>query len=122
MKKLFHSENLKFILVGGLTGAINGFFGGGGGIAAVALLKKCGFETKKAHAASVACVLPICIASGAVYLFSGEVTLAEVLPYIPGGLLGAFVGTKLLQKMKSGWTELIFAIILIAMGVRMLNA
>lgn len=122
MKKSLKKENLKFILAGALTGAVNGFFGGGGGIVSVAILKKCGLEAKKAHAAAVACVLPLCVVSGAVYFLRGQIELREVLPYIPGGLVGAFLGTKLLKKLKSCWTELIFAVLLIFMGVRMLNA
>lgn len=122
MKKLLKKENLKLLISGALIGAINGFFGGGGGIAAVAVLKKQGLETKKAHATAVASMLPLSAVSGAVYFLGKGVTVADVLPYIPGGLIGVFLGTKLLKKLKSGKVELIFAILLIFMGVKMLNA
>ena len=122
MKKLLKKENIKLMLAGSLIGAINGFFGGGGGIVAVAIMKKYGIEAKKAHASSVACMLLLCIVSGAVYFFKKEVAFVDVLPFIPGGLAGAFFGTKLLKKVKNGKLELVFALILIFMGVKMLNA
>ena len=50
----------KFALAGALTGAVNGFFGGGGGCVLVPLLTGvCGLEPKKAFATSVAVVLPL---------------------------------------------------------------
>lgn len=115
-------NNLKLIIAGVLAGGINGFFGGGGGIAAVALLKRAGLETKRAHAAAVACVLPLCVVSGAVYLISGRVAISDVLPYVPGGLLGAIVGTALLKKLNARLVETVFAVLLIFMGLRLLNA
>lgn len=47
MKKLLKKENLKFILAGALTGAVNGFFGGGGGIVSVAILKNADLKQKR---------------------------------------------------------------------------
>ena len=48
-------------LTGGLCGVLNGLFGAGGGIAAVPLLKAGGLEQKKAHATSLAVILPLAV-------------------------------------------------------------
>ena len=110
----------KLLLAGGVTGVINGFFGGGGGIAAVAALKRVGFETKKAHAGAPAAILPLCIVSGIVYIVKGSVSITEVLPYVPGGIVGALIGTALLKKLKPRIITAIFSLILIILGGRLL--
>ena len=59
----------KLRLTGALGGAVNGLFGGGGGMAVVPLLSRwCGLEEKKAFATCVALILPLCLVSAAVML------------------------------------------------------
>ena len=61
------------VLVGCFVGFINGFFGGGGGMIAVPTLAKFyDLEEKKAHATSIAVILPLSIASSIIYLFKEE--------------------------------------------------
>lgn len=43
----FLRKNMKMALLGLVTGIANGFFGSGGGIVAVPMLKKTGLEPKK---------------------------------------------------------------------------
>ena len=105
---------------GVIIGIVNGLFGAGGGIIAVPILRKSGMEDKKAHASSVAVILPISVFTLLLYLLNGRVEIADGLEYIPLGLLGALVGTKLMTKISSDWLRRIFGVLIIIAGVRFL--
>lgn len=107
-------------LAGLFVGFINGLLGSGGGMAAVPLLERGGLETKKAHACSIAVILPISAISAAVYLWRGDVSLYDVFPYIPGGLLGSFIGTKLITKIPPLMLKRVFAVVALWAGIRMI--
>ncbi len=95
-----NKKSILWALVGGLgAGLINGLLGAGGGMLAVPLLRKSGLSTKQAHASSIAIILPLSVLSAALYLADGRVALSDPLIYIPFGLLGAFLGAKLMQKI-----------------------
>ena len=55
-------------VTGAACGLLNGLFGAGGGMAAVPLLKAGGLPQKKAHATSLAVILPLAAVSAAFYL------------------------------------------------------
>ena len=103
-----------------LTGIINSLLGAGGGMVAVPLLKKTGFSQKSAQANAIAIILPITVLSAVVYLWRGSVAVGDALPYIPGGLLGAIIGTKLLKKLSNKWLCRIFGGFMLWAGVRLL--
>ena len=103
-----------------LTGVLNGLFGAGGGIAAVPLLKAGGLEQKKAHATSLAVILPLAVTSAVSYLAQGTISAEEALPYLPGGFLGACAGALLMKKIPALWLRRVFALFLIYAAVRLL--
>ena len=116
-KKLFDSlpenENVKkkkgvLSIAGVITGFGNGMFGSGGGLIAVPALERLGLDVPGAHASAIAVILPLSIASTAVYAFGGAMdwmnTLYVCLGTIPGGLIGA----KLLGKLSSVWINRAF--------------
>lgn len=107
-------------LTGGLCGVLNGLFGAGGGIAAVPLLKAGGLEQKKAHATSLAVILPLAVTSAVSYLAQGTISVEEALPYLPGGFLGACAGALLMKKIPALWLRRVFALFLIYAAVRLL--
>ena len=82
-------------LGGGVTGLLNGLFGSGGGMVAVPLLEHGGLEPARAHATSIAVILPLTALSAGSYLFSGSVDFSGALPYLLGGLPGCWVGSRL---------------------------
>ena len=84
------------------------------------LLKKVGFGQKSAQANAIAVILPITLLSSAVYLYNGYVSIGDALPYVPGGLLGAFIGTKLLKNLPAKWIKRIFGILMLWAGIRLL--
>ena len=92
---------------GALAGAVNGVFGGGGGMVLAPLLGSwCRVEEKRALANCVATILPCCVLSGGAYLL--------------GGLAGGFLGGKLFTKVPAVWLRRLFAAFLVYGGVRYL--
>ncbi len=103
--------------MGTLTGFLNGFFGSGGGLIAVPLLKKAGTEQKKAHATSIALTLPLSIISTIVYCSKGNIDFSLAMKYIPAGFVGAIIGGILLKKISNKTLKKIFGFMLIISGV-----
>jgi len=73
-------------------GILNGFFGSGGGILAVALLEKKGLSPRQAHATSIALILPLSIISLGVYYLRGNLSLGQSLFFFVPALLGSVCG------------------------------
>ena len=106
---------------GALAGAVNGFFGGGGGMILVPLLAGwCGLGQRKAFATSVAIILPLCALSTGIYLFRGGLDLNAARPYLLGGLLGGWLGGKLFKGLSMDWLRRGFALLLLYGGVKSL--
>ena len=106
---------------GALAGAVNGFFGGGGGMVLVPLLAGwCGLGQRKAFATSVAIILPLCALSTGIYLFRGGLDLNAALPSLLGGLLGGWLGGKLFKGLSMDWLRRGFALLLLYGGVKSL--
>jgi uncharacterized membrane protein YfcA len=114
MKKLY------LYFLGLITGIINGLFGSGGGMVVVPLLEKAELEPHKAHATSIAIILPLSIISAFFYLKSGSFELLSALKFIPGGIAGALLGCLFLRKVPTKLLKKIFGILIIIAGVRML--
>lgn len=102
------------------VGIVNGLLGAGGGIIAVPLLRRMGLERKASHANAVAVILPITFLSAAVYLLKGYVSFSDAYIYLPGGIIGAFLGTVILRKISPLWLKRIFGVFMVYAGVRLL--
>lgn len=101
-------KRTKCLAAGTLAGAVNGLFGGGGGIPlALALRKWVGLDEKAALATCVGCVLPFCLVSAGMYALRGA------LPYLLGGLIGGQIGGKLFQSVSELRLRQIFALFLL---------
>lgn len=118
--KLSKNRNLLIAVSGLAIGAVNGLLGAGGGMIAVPLLKKLELEQKSAHANAVAIILPISILSAVLYLIKGYVNIADALPYIPAGIIGAIIGTYFLKKISPVWLKRFFGGFMIYAGIRLL--
>ena len=114
-------QKWKLRLTGLAGGAVNGCFGGGGGMVLIPLLSRwCGVEDRRAFANCVAMVLPLCVLSAAVYWWRGGMDLTAAWPYLLGGLAGGLIGGKLFGKVSVIWLRRIFAAFLLYGGVRYL--
>ena len=112
---------VKQITAGLLTGAVNGIFGGGGGMVAVPLLSgMLGYEDKQAHATAIFVIAPICAASAIIYIINGYAVWDVIIPAAIGTVAGGFLGAFFLSKFSSKTVNYIFLAIMFAAGVRML--
>ncbi len=107
-------------LGGLLAGVINGLLGAAGGLIVVPALRASGTEPTRAHATSVAIVLPLCVASVLAYRGAGFFAWADALPYLPGGLLGAGVGAWLLPKLPASVLRRVFGAFMLWAAFRLL--
>ncbi len=119
MKKIGKKDILT-ALSGVAVGVVNGLFGAGGGMVAVPVLKAVGLDQKKAQCNAVAVILPISILSAVLYIVKDYVKISDALLYIPGGLIGAFLGTLILKKISPLWLKRIFGGFMVYAGVRLL--
>ena len=108
-------------IAGGAAGLANGLFGGGGGMIVVPfLIYFAGLEPKKAHATAIAVILPVTIVSSIVYLMNFDISFKKALPATVGVILGGVLGAYVLPKMQNGVVMIIFALIMILAGVRLI--
>lgn len=122
--KIKKSNKIKFVLISlasSFVGLINGLLGAGGGSLVVPLYQSgMQLEAKKAHATAIATMLPSCIVSSIVYL------LGKQFDYVSGGIvsagvvLGGILGSLLLKVIKNDFLSLVFYIIMIYAGIRLL--
>lgn len=119
-------EKLYYYIIGIVTGACNGLFGSGGGMLAVPMLehtkkaKQSGGDPKMAHSTAIAITLPLSVASTAIYSLKEAIDFPLALKFIPFGLLGAYVGSKLLKRLASSILKKAFACMLIISGIRLI--
>lgn len=108
------------ILIGVLAGFVAGAFGVGGGILIVpGLLWFTKYDQRLAHGTSLAAVVPISAASLIPYLVNGAVDWLVASMLVGGSVLGAIVGTALLQRLPLRVLTLAFAVLLGATAVRL---
>ena len=120
--KLTISRILLLIIGGIAIGFVTGLFGGGGGMLLVPLLVGVGLlDEKSAHATSIAVILPVVISSMIVYLAGGVTTSNEIAsPVVIGVLVGGLVGSMLLNKLSKGALRVVFYVVMISAGIRMM--
>lgn len=104
-----------------LIGVINGFFGGGGGMLLVPalgwLLKT---SVKQSHATAIAVILPLSAVSAAVYLLKGVEITSTFTPVTAGVIAGGIAGALLLKKLSSKALSLVFYLLMVVAGVKMI--
>ena len=98
---------------------MHGLFGAGGGTVVVPLLEKSGLESKKAHATSIAVILPLSLVSALLYLRGITPPWGEAAALLPLGILGAVLGAKLLLKVDSRLLQRICGGLILASAVRL---
>ena len=113
------NNNHKMLIGSFLAGVCNGFFGVGGGLIVVSLLKNYNLKPKVAHATSVAIVAILCILSFIGYYIEGKFNFYESIKFIPPGILGAVYGSTILKKINNDVLRRIFSVIILISSVRL---
>lgn len=121
MKRLFKHKISKSILIGIITGFINGLFGSGGGTIAVpAMVLFLDADEHKAHATAIAIILPLTIISSFFYINNRFLNWDIAWKVIIGGVVGGYLGAKLLNICPANILRKIFALFMIFAAVRMI--
>lgn len=77
------------------------------------------FDNKVAHASTLVVILPLCIASSVVYLCYNELSFINLLYISIGSVVGGVLGAILLKKLSCKSVRIIFAILMLVAGVKM---
>ncbi len=114
-------DSVKIALGGAVAGAVNGAFGGGGGMVLLPMLTAAEVEEKKSFATCVAVILPLCAVSAAMALWQGGFDWRQALPYLLGGLVGGAVGGFTMGKVDVKLLRYLFAAFMVYGGIRYLT-
>lgn len=108
----------KLILLGLIVGVINGLVGGFAGIISIIALKKYFFMSQKnAQATTLSYIFILSLITSLIYMQDVNTDIIMCVWLIIGGIIGTFIGTRLLKKLKNNTLNMIFAIIMILTGV-----
>lgn len=117
-----NKKNIISAILGIITGFLNGLFGSGGGTILVPGLEKfLNFEEHKAHATTIAVILPLSILSMFVYLKGVNINYINVIIISLGGMLGGYLGAKFLKKIPAKWLHKIFGGFMLIAAWRMIK-
>ena len=117
------TKKCKRTAIGLVTGFANGLFGSGGGTIVVPAMERfLGEEEHKAHATAIAVILPLSLLSLGVYLWKADLGAVWRIAFwaSAGGLVGGFVGAKLLERVSGVWLHRIFGAFMLAAAVRLI--
>lgn len=112
---------LKKIIIGFIAGIISGFFASGGGLILVpAFVYFFKLNEKQSRATSIFAVLPMVIISGILYNSGTEFDWTIGIKCAIGGIIGGFIGAKLLNKASPIILKILFIIFLLYTSIRMI--
>ncbi len=112
-------KKVRLLVTGAVSGLINGFFGGGGGMALVPLLRGwVGLEDARTFATSVAVMLPMCAVSAAAYALRVGIDLPAAWPFLLGGLAGGVLSGVSFKRVPRGVLVRGFALLILFGGIR----
>lgn len=112
---------MKIALIGIIAGLISGMFSSGGGLILVPIfvyvLK---LNEKQARATSLFCILPMVIMTAIVYSKSNLINWQIGIRCAIGGIVGGFIGGKLLNKIPVKYLKISFIVFLFYAGISIL--
>lgn len=109
---------MKIALIGIIVGLISGLFSAGGGLILVPifvyLLK---LSERKARATSLFCILPMVIVTAIVYSRNNFIDWQVGIKCAIGGVIGGFIGGKLLNRIPAKYLQILFIVFLFYAGI-----
>lgn len=115
------AKNILTIVVSFAVGAINGLFGGGGGMLVIPVMTLLlGLEEKKAHSSAILTILPLSLVSSLIYVIRGDFVLKSGGFVTAGVILGGILGTFVMKKLSNNVLSIVFYAIMIFAGISML--
>jgi uncharacterized protein len=107
--------------IGAVAGVLSGLLGIGGGVVMVPALMTVGrLDPHRAHAASLAAIVPIALLGAVLYAIGGEIDFLAAGLLVAGSLAGVRAGTSVMQRMDAVWLARAFALLLLAVAVTLL--
>lgn len=108
------------IAIGFAAGTASGLLGVGGGTVMVPFLTGLvAFSQHRAHATSLAAMIPIAAVAGAVFAADGVVDYDTALLLAAGALAGAPIGAHVMARVGERSLETAFGVFLIVVGAAM---
>ena len=114
-------KNIKYALIGLISGIISGFFSTGGGLILVpAFMHLLKMESKKARGTSVYCILPMVVTSSIFYYKSNYIDWKLSILCAIGGAIGGYIGAKQKKKLPEKILKIAFTIFLTYVSYNMI--
>ena len=110
--------NAAALLAGLLSGVIGSMGMGGGAVLLIYLTVFKDVQQLSAQGINLIFFIPIGIISIIIYSFKGQMKWQKTLPIAVFGVVGAFLGLWLVNFLESEFISKIFALFLIALGLR----
>ena len=118
MKKKSFWKNM---LIGFFGGMISGLFSSGGGLILVPymtfILK---MDEVKARATTIFCIFFMVFTSGCFYFNQNYIDFGMAIKCALGGIVGGYIGSKVLWNAGKNFLEISFIIFLIYAGIKMI--
>ncbi len=112
---------IKKILLGLIAGFISGLFASGGGLIVVpAFVHIFKLKEAEARATCIFAILPMVIASGLLYYNNNFLDWFIGIKCAVGGIIGGFIGAKLLKKLSDKFLKIVFVLFLIYVSIKMI--
>lgn len=110
---------LKKIIVGLFVGLISGMFSSGGGLLLIpSYFYLFNSSEKEARATATFCILPMVMTTAVFYGKGNYINWRIGLLCAIGGIIGSFIGSKLLNILKGKYLKLLFIFFLIYSGIK----
>jgi uncharacterized membrane protein YfcA len=114
-----HGNYIGLAAAGFAAGAVNGLFGGGGGMVLVPLLGLIArSEDRTVFSSSIAIILPISVISLIATTFYTSIPWSDAFPWLFGSAAGGYLATKWGKKIPVLWLHRGLGILIIYGGLR----